>query len=458
MRTITIILGALCCMYSLEVFCQPSNSLPLNVRAWGDDFYGETNVPTSLTNVVNIAADGQCTLALKADGTVVAWGNNIDGQCNIPSNLTDVAGIAVGETHSLALRADGVVIGWGRNNYGECTAPPELTNAIAISAGTQGSLALKADSTVVAWGRNDFGETNVPSNLREVIKIAAGGLHNIVLLANGSLVAWGNNDAGQANVPPGLTNVTDVAAGFAHNLALRADGTILAWGRNDFGQANVPSGLTNIVAVAAGYLTSFALRSDGTLVAWGNNQNGECDVPSDLFHVVKMCGGTGHSVALVNAAQNPPIILLGPFSQTVSIGSTTYLSVSVRGYPPFSYQWFEGTNKISGATNSLLILNNIQPQQSGAYSVQVSNSAGSTNSQTAFLNVLPSLAINLVPAISLFGGVGLTYDIQYILATGPTNAPWNSLATVTLTNSPQFYSDYSAIGQPARFYRTVQLP
>jgi len=31
-------------------------------------------------------------------------------------------------------------------------------------------------------------------------------------------------------------------------------------------------------------------------------------------------------------------------------------------------------------------------------------------------------------------------------------------ATVTLTNVAEFYPDYSAIGQPQRFYRIVQVP
>jgi hypothetical protein len=52
---------------------------------------------------------------------------------------------------------------------------------------------------------------------------------------------------------------------------------------------------------------------------------------------------------------------------------------------------------------------------------------------------------------------GAAFRIDYINALGPTNA-WTTLTTVTLTNAQQFYSDYSAIGQPSRIYRIVQLP
>ena len=35
---------------------------------------GQSDVPAGLSNVVAVAAGGQHSLALKADGTVVAWG------------------------------------------------------------------------------------------------------------------------------------------------------------------------------------------------------------------------------------------------------------------------------------------------------------------------------------------------------------------------------------------------
>jgi len=73
------------------------------------------------------------------------------------------------------------------------------------------------------------------------------------------------------------------------------------------------------------------------------------------------------------------------------------------------------------------------------------------------LNVTARVEIFMTPAISLAGAVGASFRIDYINALGPTNA-WTTLATVTLTNAHQFYSDYSAIGQPSRLYRIFQLP
>lgn len=154
-----------------------------------------------------------------------------------------------------------------------------------------------------------------------------------------------------------------------------------------------------------------------------------------------------------------PSFGIQPLSQTIAAGTTVYFYSSAVGSLPISYQWFfNQTNAIPGATNQSLTLTNVTENQTGQYSVVASNYLGTATSSAAGLNVIPALAITTVPALSLYGGIGYTYSVQYINQYGPTNAPWTTLATVVLTNSPQFYPDYSAIGQPARFYRTIQLP
>ena len=66
----------------------------------------------------------------------------------------------------------------------------------------------------------------------------------------------------------------------------------------------------------------------------------------------------------------------------------------------------------------------------------------------------PALVVHLVPALALTGAVGSTVRIDGINQSGPTDA-WFPLATVTLTNTSQFYFDVSAIGQPPRLWRIV---
>ena len=89
-------------------------------------------------------------------GTVVAWGDNSFGETNLPANLNNVVAIAAGGFHSLALRADGTVVGWGDNTVNQSTVPSGLSNVVAIAAGENHSCALKKDGTVVQWGDDYF--------------------------------------------------------------------------------------------------------------------------------------------------------------------------------------------------------------------------------------------------------------------------------------------------------------
>jgi hypothetical protein len=77
--------------------------------------------------------------------------------------------------------------------------------------------------------------------------------------------------------------------------------------------------------------------------------------------------------------------------------------------------------------------------------------------QTGTPDVIPSLDLHMVPAITLTGNLGDSVRLDYINRFGPIDA-WFTLDTVTLTNTSQLYFDVSAPGQPQRLYRLVPLP
>jgi hypothetical protein len=142
-----------------------------------------------LTNVVAIAASGNHSLALQANGIVVAWGDNLDaqgefaGESVVPQGLSNVIAIAAGQCHSLAVEENGSVVAWGDNSGGQ-SQPPTLTNAVAVAGGSVHSLALKADGTVVAWGNDYSGQCDFPAALTNVMAIAAGSVNSLVVVGN----------------------------------------------------------------------------------------------------------------------------------------------------------------------------------------------------------------------------------------------------------------------------------
>ncbi len=350
--------------------------------AWGCGWEGETNIPPGLSNVVAISAQGRNNLALKSDGTVVAWGDNEFGQTNVPPGLNGVVAVAAGWDCSLALKSDGTVVAWGDNSFGQTDVPPGLSHVIALAVrnNCDNNLALKSDGTVVVWG-GVGDETNVPAGLNNLKAIAAA-YDFLGLKSNGTVVAW-RGGSYDSSVPADLTNVIAIAAGSCY-LALKSDGTVVAWGNNYYGQTNVPPGLSNVIAIAAGSNHSLALKSDHTVVAWGDNGWGQTNVPTGLTGVTAIAGGCFHSIALTGQA----IIQSQPLSQTATVGFTVQFQAQADSAMPRTNQWFfNATNLISGATDVILQLTNVQSSQSGTYTLVVSNCFGSVTSSPAMLTV-----------------------------------------------------------------------
>lgn len=356
------------------------------VIAWGDNRYGQTNVPPGLSNVVAIAAGEWHNLALKADGTLIAWGVNNAGQRDIPSDLNNanVVVIATGGYHNLAVKADGTVRAWGANEYGQSTVPAGLSNVVAVAGGWTHSLALKADGTVIAWGRTNESQATVPFGLNNVVAISAGEYHNLALKADGTVTGWGWNGYGQANVPASLSNnVAAIAASGLHSLALKTDGTVTAWGWNQYGQTTVPADLGDVVAIRGGAEHSLALQSDGTVVGWGANTawaendpncaivgnhcpratTGQIDVPGGARNVLAIAAGNFHSVALkaagttngggtgVNFSLSLGVSPLGGGTLTAdppgpSYASNTPVTLTATANAGFTFSHWEGLNSI----------------------------------------------------------------------------------------------------------------
>ena len=82
-----------------------------------------------------------------------------------------------------------------------------------------------------------------------------------------------------------------------------------------------------------------------------------------------------------------PTIQTQPQSQTVTAGTTVSFSVVATGAPAPTYQWAFNGIAIAGATADTLMLNSVQSNAAGNYTVTVTNSVRSVTSNTATLTV-----------------------------------------------------------------------
>ncbi|MGA2658676.1 MAG: choice-of-anchor Q domain-containing protein [Verrucomicrobiota bacterium] len=419
-----------------------AQGLPGTLVSWGDQVI--PLVPPG-TIFKGIAGGTDHSLALRQDGTVAAWGHDSNWPFTYPSYWTGVVAIAASGDHWLALKQDGSVMGW-YTFVGPEQPPAGLTGVVGIAAGAYHSLALKQNGTVVAWGAgqtiqpgtDNQGQSIVPDGLSDVIAIAAGGEQSLALKQDATLVAWGANDSGQSTLPAGLPWVLAVAASWSHTMALvdfsppapvvsvaprtqtarvgttvgfsvQADGPpplSYQWyfgGTNGyFGGANALGGATN----AALNFTSVGLSQSGPY--WV--------VVTNLFGAVTSPG----AVLTVLA---PPSLVAGLTNLVAMPGTLVDFSVEVASAAPLSYQWFfNGTNLLAGANNSVLELFDVQIGQSGTYEVVVSNPFGAVTSSAAMLTVLtPVVTENTEAALrqALAGGGVVSFACD---------------ATITLTN------------------------
>jgi hypothetical protein len=231
-----------------------------------------------LSGVMNVAAGGFTSLALKSDGTVWQWGigsvNTTNPNFHITpvqvNGLAGVTAIAAGASHCLAVKNDGTIWAWGFNSNGQLgdgtttnrVVPVQvsgLSSVMAVGAGATYSFAIKSDGTLWAWGNNTYAQLGIGTSF--------------------------DGDHPTATQVLGISGVSAVMGGAQHSIALTADGRVWTWGTNNDGvlggtiyQQLTPAavnGISGARSVGAAPTFSAALKSDGTLLLWGKNDNGE---------------------------------------------------------------------------------------------------------------------------------------------------------------------------------------
>ena len=256
--------------------------------------------------IVQIAAGGNHTVALKKDGSIWVWGRNNYGQLGDDTatdrrspkrigNENDWAQITAGDTYTVALKKDGSLWGWGHNymviadesSYGVRT-PGRLGDEndwIQIATSDSHAVALKKDGSLWAWGKNEYGQIgdgtttdrpahNKPDRLlkkemarptrigedNDWTQIAVGANHTAALKKDGSLWVWGQNIYGQLGngtnidhnpIPAKIMDeVMSVSTGDDHTIVIKTDGSLWAWGKNEYINKSLSATRSTISAIS----------------------------------------------------------------------------------------------------------------------------------------------------------------------------------------------------------------
>jgi alpha-tubulin suppressor-like RCC1 family protein len=351
-----------------RVFGTDASGAPIAIGTIGQrvQYFGKT-----LTGIAEVSGGELHTAARRVNGSVIAWGDNIYGQLNVPEGLVATK-IDAGSLHTLALTPSGGVVCWGA-----CAGVPTgaASGMTDLAAGYEHSLAWNAAGNLYAWGRNDFGQSTVPTALPATKQAAGGAYSTIALGFDGVVRAWGGNQGGQCGgtnadgsidtsggtqlrvvriLGQPLDNVVAVSSGGGyHGMALRADGSVAAWGAGNYfnwaqGQATVPpSTAGRAVAIDAGYVHSYIQVTTSTAdcdangmvdcveIALGqasdSDGDGELDVCESTVFVPAQYPTIQAAIdAVPEGAARTVLVAPGTYNQSFSLNGK---NIVVRGAP-----------------------------------------------------------------------------------------------------------------------------
>src|SRR5690606_25281508 len=110
---------------------------------------------------------------------------------------------------------------------------------------------------------------------------------------------------------------------------------------------------------------------------------------------------------------------------------------------------------ISGATNQVLLLSDVDFDTAGEYDVIVTNSEGAVTSQTAAVTIHFG-DVHSYAGITLRGRPGDQFRLEYQDALD-SSGEWHELTEITLTEAVQIWIDYDSPNEAKRFYRATFL-
>jgi pectate lyase len=210
--------------------------------------------------------------------------------------------------------------------------------------------------------------------------------------ANWILVDFDNFDA---NGSIGFTNPTSIAMpdAFYRLRTGNTDTKIQAPGLTPIGNQTVAVGTTaNFSTIATGPLLQYLWLFNGNAIAGATTSalsipNAQAGNAGTYTVIVANPAGSVSSAAALRVGNYAPSIVSPPQNATVTAGADGIFNVVADGTAPLSYVWRDNHNNvISGANTATLTLSAVATNQSGTYTVQVSNNFGSTN-RSAILTV-----------------------------------------------------------------------
>lgn len=166
--------------------------------------------------------------------------------------------------------------------------------------------------------------------------------------------------------------------------------------------------------------------------------------------------GSATSNGAVLTVQVPPTITTQPTGTTVTAGASASFTVVATGTPAPTYQWQKSGVNISGATSATYTIASTTLADAGAYTVVVTNAAGSVTSNAAALTVNAPPVITVQPANqSVVVGQTATFSVTATGNPAPTYQWRKGGAAIVGATSSSYTTPVTVIGDSGSTFDVV---
>lgn len=248
---------------------------------------------STITGVVQVAANSYDGAALTGDGQIWYWGN--DDSWTSPMRIAKVPGakqIQISSVGGLVLKQDGTVYAWDKPDPANAqpaakqvklTKIPQLQKVEKIRIGDYGQhIALTSDGTVWLWTRTSLDKNSMPELIKGLPKIVdLEPYYGSAFFISEHFDLWTlGGRATSGPVPKVLQSASDIVGIFKNMTDVkRADGSFTYYYQYAV-DSKPDSNLNGVIAAEHATLGSWgghtlAIGADGSLLAWGNNAYGQ---------------------------------------------------------------------------------------------------------------------------------------------------------------------------------------
>jgi len=430
---------------TLSVAASGAEPLAYRWQMFGTNLPGRTNATLALTNV-SLGQGGVYSAAVSNSSGVVTSELallNVDAHLTFrilqlqtngaiafesePVTGDDKGGLVAGRNF-VFLTGDNSTAQFRASDLGGAIALGRIYDGMCSDLRTEKIYLLGDGTNIVPWGGGNITslleldeETGLP-NGRQIdlsTNISMGG--GAIFSGYGRVVLWNGFNVWDVALPSG-----QVTARGTLSLSISGTESWVSWGlaeyfgnalyvvypqsstypRRNIVRSRVGPGSTPIVVSSFTNLADLASFSfSPSRSRWYFHYEG-----SGQFLNADETIGSAKALFTTNGAA--PFLYRVPLSQTNYPGSNVTLSVVAAGPGPFTYQWRFNDNPISGATNSSLVLSNLDFPMTGNYSVEVANDLGAVTSGDAFVYVISVPQILAEPQTrSVLAGASATFTV-----------------------------------------------